>query len=319
MGLLLKLSIGTLGTLSLLALYTAAAVLWTEHSFPPIGEFVIVDNVRLHYLSAGEGPPVVLLHGANTSLRDFEASILGLLAAHHRVIAFDRPGYGYSERGREPWVDPSRQAELVRAALDRLGVERPVLVGHSWSGAVVLNYLLRHPHEVAGAVLLGGAAYPWEGGVSGVNHAVGWPIVGPVIAASVVFPAGQLLIGRATTEVFSPNPAPDDYARRTGALLALRPAAFRASAQDVRRLSSYLEGQSRRYRDIRVPLLLVTGDADAIVPSWNHADRLIHQVPNAELVKLADTGHAPHHVHPTRVAALIGEFTARVSSSPAPP
>src|SRR5262245_34352567 len=106
-----------------------------EAANPPLGSFVEVGGVRLHYAAKGSGPPVVLVHGASITLRDWTASIFDdLVAAGHRTLAFDRPGYGYSDRPGGEWPSPAVQARLLREALARLGVERPILVGHSWAG-----------------------------------------------------------------------------------------------------------------------------------------------------------------------------------------
>ena len=151
-------------TVALLALYTALGAARTEKAFPPNGEVVQIDGVQLHYKDAGSGPAIVLIHGASTSLRDFDASLFGPLSRNHRVIAVDRPGHGYSDRPPGDWPDPARQARLIRGLLDHLRVEKPLLVGHSWSGSVVLAYLLDYPDAALGGVLLAGGSHPWKGG-----------------------------------------------------------------------------------------------------------------------------------------------------------
>ncbi len=308
MPLAIKLTLSCVAVLGLLALYTTAASWRVEHAYPPTGKFVEVEGLRLHYIAAGEGPPVVLLHGASASLRDFDASILRDLAQDHLVIAFDRPGYGYSERPDDGWPDPARQAALIHAALETLGVERPVLIGHSWSGSVVLAYLLAHPEAARGGVLLAGTANAWEGGVGWVNEVAGWPVLGLVFASTLVFPLGQLLLDTVIAGVFAPEPPPPDYRVRTAAILALRPRAFRASAEDLRHLSGFLQGQQGRYEEIESPLLLVTGSGDEIVPAWNHADPLAARLPHAQRVDLPGAGHALHHSRADDVVRLIRAF-----------
>lgn len=317
---LTKLLFGLLGGVTLLLgalyLYSAWASRAAVEAHPPHGRFVDVEGVRLHYLDVGTGPAIVLIHGASTTLQDFEASILPLLAKTYRVIAFDRPGYGYSSRPAGPWLDPARQARLLHEALLEIGVERSVLVGHSLGGAIVLAYALNHPQATAGVVLIGGAAYPWEGGVAWTNHVANLPVFGPLFASTLVFPLGQLLLDGAVKEVFAPNSPPPDYIERTGIVLALRPESFQASAEDVLRLSPYLEQQSHRYGTFAQPLLLITGDSDSVVPAWNHAHRLVRLLPQARLVELEATGHAPHHVHPEAVTTLITDFAAELGPRP---
>ncbi len=301
--------VGLGAVLALLAVYSVAAVGWVERTYPPIGDFVTVEGVRLHYVSAGnDEPALVLLHGASGSLRDFRASIVPGLAERHRVIAFDRPGHGYSERPDGEWPDPARQAALVRGGLLELGIDRPLLVGHSWSGAVVLAYLLDYPDEVRGGVLLAGLANAWDGTVSWHTEVASWPVIGPLFAATAVFPAGQLLLDQVVAGIFAPEAPVPDYRTRIGAALALRPAAFRANAEDMRNVSQYLETQRERYGEIEVPLLLVTGERDTIVPSWNHADVVAARVPHAERIDLPGAGHAFHHTRTEEVVRLISDF-----------
>lgn len=304
--------ISLLSALGVLALFSRQSTSRTEQRFAPTGTFVEVDGLRVHYREAGTGPVLVLIHGASTSLRDFSASIFAPLSRNHRVIAVDRPGHGYSDRPSGSWPDPARQAELIHRLLGKLDAKDPILVGHSWSGSVVLAYLLAYPDDASAGVLLAGATHPWTGGVAWYNELAGIPVLGELFTRTLVYPAGILSLDRAVAEVFAPNRVPDDYTETTAVRLSLRPETFRANAEDIRRLSGFLALQSQRYGEIEQPLLLLTGSEDTIVPAWNHSDRLSGQAPNAERVELEDTGHALHHTHPDRVVALIEAFAARV-------
>src|SRR5687767_3912863 len=90
------------------------------------------DGPALAYVDRGAGPPVVLLHGTLTALEDMTLSPLEALAASYRVLAFDRPGFGRSEVRRFADAGVWRQAAHIQGALDRLSVERPIVVGHSF-------------------------------------------------------------------------------------------------------------------------------------------------------------------------------------------
>jgi len=290
-----------------------------ETRFPPIGRFAGVDRTRIHYTDSGRdtdaAPAIVLVHGASTSLLDFHASLVQPLTRQHRVITLDRPGHGYSARGAAgAWPSPADQARVVRGLLAALDVERPLLVGHSWAGSVVLAYLLEFPDEAAGAVLLAGGSHPWEGGVAWYNDLAGVPLLGPLFAYTLPLTAGRLGVSAGIASAFVPNAVPDHYRSRTGVDLTLRPRTFLANAEDIRLLSPFLERQCARYAEIREPLLLITGDSDPVVPAWNHTDRLIRQVPNAKRVVLEGTGHGLHHVHSEHVAALIHDFATTVDS-----
>lgn len=293
-----------------------------EAQFPPVGQFRVIDGLRLHYSDSApedtERPAVVLIHGASTSLLDFEASLTAPLSRSFRVISVDRPGHGYSEQPSGQWLDPGEQARLIHDLLVSLDVRSPILVGHSWAGSVVLAYLLAYPEHAAGGVLLAGASHAWSGGVAWYNDVAGLPVLGPLFAHTLPMTAGRITIDRAIASVFAPNKAPADYRERTGVELTLRPRTFLANARDIRLLSPFLEHQSAHYAYIRHPLLLLTGDDDDIVPAWNHAERLVRQAPNAELVALEGTGHALHHAETGRIAELITRLGARAATANAP-
>src|SRR5687768_7438671 len=146
----------------------AATALWNnsrarqaERDHPPRGRFLEVDGVRLHYLERGAGPPVVLLHGNVVTAEDYLWSgVLDRVAERHRVVAIDRPGFGYSDRPKGRLWTPAEQAGLLRRAFTRLGLDRPVVVGHSWGTLVALALALDHPEVVRGLVLLSGYYRP---------------------------------------------------------------------------------------------------------------------------------------------------------------
>lgn len=287
---------------------------WIERRYPPIGEFIEVDGLRLHYVSQGQGPgpALLLVHGASSNLRDFQSSILPELAQHHRVIAFDRPGYGYSERVAGDWADPARVARLLLDASARLGIDKPVIVGHSWAGSVVMSALVEMPERVSGGVLLAGVAGHWVGSVGWTYDAGSLPLLGPLFAWTTVLPAGQLMLADAVAPVLAPSPVPADYVERIGAPLALRPRSFLNNVQDTTRLSQYMQHLSPRYDQIRLPLLIIHGEADTLVPFWNHGRRLLPVIPQAQAVLIPNGGHAPQHSHPREVVEALEQFVGGI-------
>src|SRR4029077_9624339 len=144
-------------TIAAMTVYNVYRARKAEREHPPAGQFVTVDGVRLHYIERGEGPPVVLLHGNVVTADDFNTSeVFDLIAKRHRVIAFDRPGFGYSDRPHGSAWSAGTQANLLRNALDVLDIKRPVVLGHSWGAAVALALALHHTDDVRGLVLLSG-------------------------------------------------------------------------------------------------------------------------------------------------------------------
>lgn len=293
------------------ALFTSSQ--WGAHAierqYPAHGKFVSVDGVELHYIEQGEGIPLVLLHGANSNLRDFQASLVPHLAPHYRVLVFDRPGYGYSERPEETeWLDPNKQVALILKACAQMGAVQPFLVGHSWAGSMVMSAAVNYESEIRGGVLLSAVTGHWAGPL-GVSYSLSEkPLLRHLMAQTVAYPLGRVVLPQAIDRVFEPNEAPEAYAESIGAKLALRPASFRNNAVDMNNLNIFMQTLSRSYRDIQKPLLALHGAADELVPFWNHGRRLQESLPSLQVELLPDLGHAPHHVRPAEIAAHITRF-----------
>ncbi|WOF75026.1 alpha/beta hydrolase [Parvibaculaceae bacterium PLY_AMNH_Bact1] len=295
----------------LIAVLAVIAFAWVnvwraERRFGRHGHLVTVDGVDLHYVDVGPGDlatedkaPIVLIHGASGNLRDFEASILPELAKSHRVLAFDRPGHGWSARPDSPDAhDPSRQAALIHAALKKIGVERPVVLGHSWGGAVATAYALQFATAMSGLLVLAGATHPWKGPVSWYHRVLAKPVLGSIFLWLVVLPFGRLLATAGVQSTFTPDSAPEGYEEALGLSLLFRPAHFRNNSVDTSNLRTHLARQSTKYDEITVPTIIVTGNRDQTVMAKLHSYALHEQISGSELIKLQGVGHMPHHVRP---------------------
>ncbi len=288
-----------------------------EAAHPASGRFVEVEGGWLHVLELGTAAsddplPIVLVHGASGNLKDLRLALGDRLAAHRRVILVDRPGHGWSDRpGGVADASPARQAALIAAALDRIGVERFVLLGHSLGGAVASALALAYPARVAGLVLLAPVTHPWEGGLAWYNAILSTPVIGPIFAHTVALPLAVLLLDRGVASVFAPQSTPADYVRRAAIRLLLRPAEFMANAQDIAVLKAFVTAQAPRYGEIGAPTLILTGSADTTVSPHIHARAVAAAVPHARLIVLAGVGHMPHHVDADVVVAAIGQLPAR--------
>ncbi|MEQ8268964.1 MAG: alpha/beta hydrolase [Parvibaculum sp.] len=275
-----------------------AATMWPPDSFVELGgEF---SGARLHYVEKGEArpgvAPVVLIHGASGNLRDMELSLMDPLSRATRVIALDRPGHGWSDRTSHPGIsDPAVQARAINEALRRLGIERAVILGHSWGGSVAAAYALAFPEETAGILPLSGALYPWPGGVAWYHQVVRMPAIGWLFAQVLVEPAGKLLMEEGVKGTFYPDTPPEGYAGKSALPLLFRPSEFRANSEDTSNLKENLARQSPRYGEISVPVIIVTGNADYTVSPKLHSYAFHNAVEGSELIKLKGTGHMPHH------------------------
>jgi len=282
-----------------------------EAKYPPIGQFVDVGGTRIHYDKRGSGPAVVMIHGASGNLRDFTFSMSDALAnAGFTAIAVDRPGFGYSEREGGASFTPLAQAAKLRAAVAALGIERPIVMGHSYGGAVAAAWAVDAPESIAGAVIVSGVTYPWPAGDNAFHAAASTAVFGPPINALLRRRALEKSASGAVTWVFKPQTPPAGYAEYIGAELASRPTTFRENGRDITNVNVALEGISPRYAELRVPIELVHGTADEIVPIEAHARRFKAALPSANLTELQGFGHMVHHVAEDEVIGAVKRIAA---------
>lgn len=278
-------------------------------AFPPIGSFKTINGLAVHYVDkpaiSEDAPAVVLLHGASGNLRDPYFAFGERLDGKVRQIYIDRPGHGWSERGKGSLATPLEQARHLLYFLDELGVERAIFVGHSWSAVLAMTLGVLFPSRVSGLVLNAPVSHPWPGGVNWYYPITATPIIGWLFAAFFSIPVGERQIDCATRKVFWPNRVPDYYDRDVGAAMVLVPSRFIANADDINCLREYVVGLSPRYGEVKAPVTLITNDKDQVVLPWVHSDGLHRALPDMRRIDLKDTGHMPHHVAPDLFAKEI--------------
>jgi pimeloyl-ACP methyl ester carboxylesterase len=264
-------------------------------------------GLRVHYWEQGTGQPVVLIHGASGNLRDFVFDIAPELAKQYRVIAFDRPGLGYSERPTVDGWDPAVQARVLQAATEKLGAENPIVVGHSWGGAVAMAWALEFPRQTRGVVPVSAVTMPY-GGLARVVYAIG-------LSDLLVDAYSNRLLERARdggiegfiARVFRPQPVPPGYVDFIGAPLALRADTLRANGQDLQNINVALRRMEPGYATLDVPVEILHGQADFI--SWDaQAVPLSQVLPRATLTLLPGVGHMAHHAAPRELSDAIARL-----------
>jgi len=288
-----------------------------ERAHPPRGRFIAIGGLRQHVVELGESAgareqaPIVLIHGAGCNLEDMRLALGERLAARRRVIMVDRAGMGWSERAARRGSSPSYQAAILRDVLDRLGIERAIVVGHSWGGTLAVTFALDHPQRVAGLVLLAPPLFPLMRSMTWLYTIFATPVAGWLYARTLALPLSLPFIGMALSSAFLPQLPPRGYIKRTAAVLLLRPATFLANARDVADLRTNLAPQVARYATLAVPTVIMAGTRDMVVAPRRHAFAFAEALPAAKLVALPGIGHMLHHVAADRVIAEIEELTAR--------
>lgn len=274
-----------------------------EARFPPLGRIVEVEGRPVHVLQRGDGPDLVLIHGASGNLRDFTFDLAGRLTDDYRVTMIDRPGLGHTAVDMTHGASIFDQADLIVAAAAALDFDRPLVLGHSYGGAVALAWATRHPGTLSGLVLLAAASNPWDTPLSlfyrVLSHPVGGAILAPILTAWVP----DRVLDRAIAGVFEPQPMPDGYADYIGAELALRRASLRENARQRATIEDEIRTMVPDYGDIDVPTEILHGTADRTVWLSVHSQPLSRQIPDANLVAMEGVGHAPHHSDPAAVVA----------------
>jgi len=286
-----------------------------ERRNPPRGRFIDVEGVRLHYLEQGEGPPVVLLHGNVVTAEDFAYSgILDLVAERHRVIAFDRPGMGHSDRPNGRLWTPGAQADLLRRAFDRLGIERAVVLGHSLGAMVAVALALDHPGAVRGLVLLSGYFYPTARADVALASPPAIPVLGDVLRYTVSPLVGRALLPTVIKGMFTPREVPPDFTAHFPSGMSVRPSQIRASAQDAAAMIPAAAAMRQRYRELRMPLAIIAGREDKVAKVGGQSVRLHEEIPHSSIRLVAKVGHMVHYAVPEEVVAAIETVSGRAGA-----
>lgn len=298
-------------SLSGLVIFTAITARRVENALPPRGQFIEVSGARIHYLDKGSGPPIVILHGLGGQMGNFTYALLERLTGEFRVILMDRPGSGYSKRAPGATGRLTEQASIVAEFVRKLGLERPLLVGHSLGGAIALGVALDHPQVVKGLALVAPLTHvpkhvpaPFRA-LDIKSDFLRW-----LVAWTVATPIG-IRRGKAILDaIFSPEPAPADFPTRGGGLLGLRPRSFYNTSSDMRAVSLELGKMAEGYSSLRVPVRILYGTSDNVLSHQVHGEAMKAKSSLVSL-ELVEGGH----MLPIAAPDLTAEFIKTVARS----
>jgi len=302
---------------ALSAVWVAQRARKAERDNPAEGKFIEVDGVKLHYRERGRGPAVVLLHGNAVSLQDFVGSgVFDKLAARCRVIAFDSPGFGHSERPRDRLWTASAQAELLHKAFALLDIEKPVVVGHSWGTLIALGLALDHQPDLRGLVLISGYYYPTLRFDAPLAVPVALPIVGDVMRYTVTPLAMRATLNGAIKTMFAPRPVPRDYFDPVSRELMLRPSQLRAVAEDAAFMVPAASSFHERYGELQLPVTILAGGEDKVIDPQANSCALHRDLPHSDLKVFPGVGHMLHYAEPDDVVAAVERMVFPASVAP---
>lgn len=298
-------------TLVVLTLVNYAVARLAERRHPPTGAFLEIGGARLHYRDQGTGRPVVLLHGNVATGDDYNTSgVVERLVGTYRVIVFDRPGFGYSNRPRGQLWTAAEQADLIHEALVHLGIGQAIVVGHSWGTLVALALAERHPASTAGLVLVSGYYFPTPRLDALMVAPVTLPVLGDILSYTISPLFGWLTMPMAKRAMFAPAPITERFKREYSTAMALRPSQIRATASDGTLLVSDAARLSARYGTLSMPVAIVAGNGDKVVEP-DQAERLRGTVPNGTLQIIEGVGHMVHHTATQQVVEAIEQVATR--------
>jgi len=291
-----------------LSLYADRIAREAERLVPQDGRHLEVEGARLHYVDRGTGPTIVMVHGLGGQLRNFGYAMLDILTRDHRVILVDRPGSGYSTaaEGTEPGI--VAQGAIIARFIEAMGLDRPLLVGHSLGGAVSLALALDRPDLVRALALIAPLTQVQEEVPDNFRAlAAVPPALRQLLAHTLGPPLTRLTRERSLQMVFAPEAPPADFGTRGGGLLTQRPSALAAAHADLLAADREMAGIVARYPTLGVPLAILFGRGDAVLDPTLHGRRTADTVPGTTF-ELIDGGHMIPVTEPERTAAFVARF-----------
>lgn len=313
------LAAGAAALLAGCALFVRYQTRKTEAAHPPRGRLLTVDGVRLHVLERGseDAPVLVLLHGNGSMAAELELSgLLGRAALHYRVLAFDRPGYGHSDAPPEGDRSPEAQAWLIDGALQQLGVDKAIVLGHSWGTLVASALALQSPHRVRALVLVDGYYRP------GPRFDVPWlsapavPLLGTLMRHTVSPLLSRLLWPAFTWRMWAPREVTEPFKSQYPVWMSLRPSQLLSSAAESALMIPAAWRLQRQRSRLSMPLVIVAGAKDLMVNTGWHARHLHEALPGSRLHVVPHAGHMVHHVATHEVMKAIDEAAAMAGEPP---
>jgi pimeloyl-ACP methyl ester carboxylesterase len=297
-----------------LAWFTHRTARRIDAFLPPKGRFVEVPGARLHVRESGSGPAVLLVHGLGGQTAHFDYGVAEQLAKNHRVVVVDRPGSGHSTRWPGAPADASTQAAALAALVDKLGLDRPTVAGHSLGGAIALTLALEHPGKVGALALVAPLTHVQDAPPAVFRAlAIASPRVRTLFAWTLATPGAIAGSKKVLAAVFAPESPPRDFAVKGGGMLSLRPRQFLAASADMQALPGQMPRVQARYGELAVPVGVLYGRGDAILDWKANGQALADKVAGARL-ELVDGGH----MLPVTQPQLVAEFVEQCARQAAP-
>ena len=268
---------------------------FAEQNVPVTGMILNLNGLSVHgYIEGNGAQDIVFIHGAFGNLRDWVFATRALSKFDRRIVYIDRPGFGYSERDESKW-DAERQADQARAYLKKVKGKNPILVGHSWGALVAMSWATKYPDEVKGVISVAGLNMPFSGVSKLANDTGLINIAYELYFTNVVSKVDSGSIKKFAGRMFKPQDIPEGYLDYIGSDLSRRLSTIKANKSDLSVTSRALEKNFAFYDDMEMPIEIIHGEKDFLVPVKSQGVALNEVMPNSRLRILPTVGHMAHH------------------------
>jgi pimeloyl-ACP methyl ester carboxylesterase len=240
-------------------------------------------------------------------IEDFASSgLIEMAARRYRVIVFDRPGFGHSDRPRRTTWTHEAQANLIHDALSQVGIPRATVLGHSWGASVAVAMALKYPEMVTGLILASGYYYPTLRGDVVILSGPSFPVIGDIMSHTVSPLLARVMRPFFMRKLFGPAPTPEKF-RKFPKEMALRPTQIRASAEETALMIPDALASCEDYPDLKMPVVIIAGEQDRLIDINQQSARLHRDVSQSTLHRVPGVGHMVHQSATVAVMAAIDE------------
>ena len=289
----------------LCAIFTAIITQKIKQSIPKFGKTTVLQDAEIHWYEAGQGRPIIMLHGLAGNLRNFTYALTEKLDRDYRVIAIDRAGCGWSKRSKSESATLQEQARIISEFIEQEQIEKPLIVGHSLGGAIALALALEYKNQIAGLALICPVTQPVDK-VPDIFRFLNIP--SPFLRFFVAHTFSSfigLLTRKNTFEIaFSPEPVSKNFSIRGGGDLALSSKAFIKTSEDLVYALSSAALLVGREQELDVPTKILFGEQDKIIDAKLHGEKFA-KLSGAKIKILSGKGHMLPLTQPEECSAFI--------------